>query len=288
MNRIIIIGSATIDLVVYLPRSFQSGMFLQSNSFEKRFGGCGLNVASGLSSAKVDAALLSCIGDDDEGKEIIKNSQDIGLKISVNALPSTPTTSSFILVEPNGERTIIGLNGDLLPRISLSQLLSLNIVKEDIIIFPSWKSYFIELLDYVQTLGCKTVVGLRALADLNVKHADVAIGSEKEVDSLDSLLIDIQRFGKVIITHGAQGVTGFLEGKEYNQSSIQAQSVDATGAGDAFLAGYILGEFKGYSFQDCLLLGSIWGAKATETIGSIPPLYSEIEGAVKHLIEKRN
>lgn len=53
--------------------------------------------------------------------------------------------------------------------------------------------------------------------------------------------------------------------------------VDSTGAGDAFLAGFLYGLYHHYSFTDCLLLGNITGGKAVTAVGALSAYCNEEE-----------
>lgn len=68
-----------------------------------------------------------------------------------------------------------------------------------------------------------------------------------------------------------------MRGIYIHQKSVATKIVDTTGAGDAFLAGYISviarGE-KGYG--EALLVGSKGSAAAIRTESSIPPHWKEV------------
>ena len=55
------------------------------------------------------------------------------------------------------------------------------------------------------------------------------------------------------------------------------KAVDATGAGDAFSAGFAYGLFHGYAFADCLLLGNITGGKCVSAVGCLGASLTEAE-----------
>lgn len=56
-------------------------------------------------------------------------------------------------------------------------------------------------------------------------------------------------------------------------------SVDTVGAGDGFVAGFLVGQLKGWSLKDSALLGNIVGAYATTTTGDNDgyPTWNEVE-----------
>jgi sugar/nucleoside kinase (ribokinase family) len=59
---------------------------------------------------------------------------------------------------------------------------------------------------------------------------------------------------------------------------LKVVAVDATGAGDSFLAGYLTALAQGKeSGEDRLTLGTTWAALAVQVESSIPPHFSEVE-----------
>lgn len=53
------------------------------------------------------------------------------------------------------------------------------------------------------------------------------------------------------------------------QAASQFESIDATGAGDAFLAGLMYGIYKGYSTREAVVLGNITGGNCVTQIGCL-------------------
>lgn len=79
------------------------------------------------------------------------------------------------------------------------------------------------------------------------------------------------------------GRDGSVVGNNRETYSVPAftdfSSVDSVGAGDGFVAGFLVGQLKGWSLKDSALLGSIVGAYATTTTGDNDgyPTWSEVE-----------
>ena len=51
----------------------------------------------------------------------------------------------------------------------------------------------------------------------------------------------------------------------------------STGAGDAFLAGFMYGIFYDYSLKDCIEFGNITGGKAVTAVGALSAYVTEKE-----------
>ncbi|MDH4157127.1 MAG: PfkB family carbohydrate kinase [candidate division Zixibacteria bacterium] len=62
--------------------------------------------------------------------------------------------------------------------------------------------------------------------------------------------------GKIVVTEGIRGSTGFENGAFYTHKAFRVENVDATGAGDAFHVGYIFGLLKGTDMAERLRLGA--------------------------------
>ena len=60
----------------------------------------------------------------------------------------------------------------------------------------------------------------------------------------------------VVVTEGTKGSTGYENGKFHKQPAYKVKTVDTTGAGDAFHAGYLYGLLKGFDLAERLK----WGA----------------------------
>jgi sugar/nucleoside kinase (ribokinase family) len=60
------------------------------------------------------------------------------------------------------------------------------------------------------------------------------------------------------------------EGKTVHIKAAQGfDSIDATGAGDAFLAGLMYGIYKGYNTKESVILGNITGGNCVTQIGCL-------------------
>jgi len=85
-------------------------------------------------------------------------------------------------------------------------------------------------------------------------------------------------FDKVVIKLDKDGCLGMENGEKFVISPVpDIKCIDATGAGDAFLAGFIYGLFYDCSFMDCIKFGNITGGKCVEKIGCLSGYATEKE-----------
>ncbi|MDD6728403.1 MAG: carbohydrate kinase family protein [Eubacteriales bacterium] len=91
-------------------------------------------------------------------------------------------------------------------------------------------------------------------------------------------------FDKVVVKVDADGCIG-IDGDDYFfvKSVEEFKNVDSTGAGDAFLSGFIYGLFYDKSLKDCIELGNITGGKAVTEVGALSGYLTEAE-----LLEYKN
>lgn len=265
--RVLVVGGVGVDMVAVVPRALDSGTFTQAASYIVRPGGCALNVAVGLASFGMRSTLVGCVGTDEHVTLLTDAATGAGVELLLRTVPGA-SAASLIIVEPSGERTIIGLTDGLLDHVTID---GIALQSADTLVFPSWRPSFGQMLRSARAEGCTTVVGLRALADPEVPGAELAIGSRQELSSGHLPASALTRFRTVVITDGPRGSVGYHLGDFHAQPAYHAQAVDATGAGDAFLAGFLAGWLDDAPLRRCLAIGSAWGALAAETRSSIPP-----------------
>lgn len=109
----------------------------------------------------------------------------------------------------------------------------------------------------------------------NRKEAMKITGSDTPEDAAHALK---QYFEKVVVKVDADGCIGIDGNEEFFVPSIEEfVNVDSTGAGDAFLAGFMYGLFYDYSLKDCIKFGNVTGGKAVTAVGALSGYVSEKE-----------
>jgi sugar/nucleoside kinase (ribokinase family) len=107
----------------------------------------------------------------------------------------------------------------------------------------------------------------------NADEAAVLAGSAEPAAQLASLSA---HFPLVVLKRGALGALARAHGAtplDVPAPSIAA--IDTTGAGDAFLAGFLHARLGGASLSDCLAAGTALGARAATQLGGRPILRDE-------------
>lgn len=177
-----------------------------------------------------------------------------------------------IYIDAQGERTIIGLSEDRLDTVTLE---GADLRPTDIVVFHLWRDHFARDLERAKSAGCFTVVGVEALG--TGISADIAIGSHSDITPEMNLEDELSKFSFIVITQGNKGATEYSKFGEIFHPALEVEAIDATGAGDAFLAGYLTACASEISDSATRLnYGATWAALAVQSESSIPPHWNEV------------
>ncbi len=112
------------------------------------------------------------------------------------------------------------------------------------------------------TRGCDTLFA-------NASEAESLAGSADTGTQIARLA---PLYGTVVIKRGAAGAIAATQGGQIREVPADAiTAVDTTGAGDAFLAGYLLARLSGMDAHACLVAGVRQGSRAAAMLGGRPP-----------------
>lgn len=108
------------------------------------------------------------------------------------------------------------------------------------------------------------------LADYYTPNLKEAMMITKKNTAEEAAEILSEFFEKVVIKLDKNGCLGRENGKSFVVREVpDITAVDSTGAGDAFLAGFIYGLFHNKSLKDCILLGNITGGNSVTKVGCL-------------------
>lgn len=270
VKRVWVQGPIAIDTVVYLEKFPTPGSFRNSIKTIERTGGTSANVALGLCTTGVETNFVGYLGNDDNGKklrEVLNKSQ---INSSIITEIDGPTSHALILVDEKAERTIISMTTPYLRELRMDNV---PFATPDIVAFILWREEFLGDLQRAEESDCFTVVGASALVDAQVKHAHLVLGSVSDIPSSVNPKDHLDRFDAIVLTDGLNGARYYSKEEELHQTAFEVQAVDATGAGDAFICGYLTGLANGLEATKCLLIAAQWAASSVQVNSSIPPAF---------------
>ncbi|MBO5332826.1 MAG: carbohydrate kinase family protein [Clostridia bacterium] len=110
----------------------------------------------------------------------------------------------------------------------------------------------------------------------NIDETEKLTGTK---DYKEALKILGEHFEKPIVKLGKDGCAGF-DGDYFVIDNIdEFKCIDATGAGDTFLSGFIYGLYNDFDFRKCILAGNITGGKCVTGVGCLTEYLDEKEFA---------
>lgn len=296
--KILNFGSINIDEVFSVDHIVRPGETIDSNLFEEKIGGKGLNQS--ISLAKVTDEVYHA------GKLNKKDSYIIDYfennKVRTNYIRETDSSTghAFIQLDKNGENSIVlyhGANFEI-DKNFIDEVLE-NFSKGDIILLQNEISNLSYIIEKAYEKEMFIVLNPSPINDdllkidlnkinmiiMNETEAKDITGKKDLKDIIAKLKKDYQDL-KVIITLGKEGSLYFEQKQDYDQKAYMVKAVDSTGAGDTF-TGYFVGLMaKGIPIKESLNYASAASAMACKVKGasnSIPD-FDQVKKFVKEEI----
>jgi 2-dehydro-3-deoxygluconokinase len=286
-------------LVVMDPVS--RGPLRHVSGFEKNLGGAELNVAVGLSRLGHKAGWAGRLGDDEFGKEILAFARGEGVDVSRTSLDSrAPTGLYFKEWRALGRlRVYYYRAGSAASRMRFDELDLEYLLSGEILHLTGITAALSESChDMVEhLLSVANERGVTVSFDVNVRwllfegrdprkilgplaaRADLLFLSDDEANllfggsdsgSLQQARRDIR--AATVVVHGAEGAFAVEGGGVSEMAAYQVDAVDTVGAGDAFVAGFLSGQLRGWSTEECLDMANACGACAVTVPGDLKGL----------------
>ena len=303
MNKIYIVGGANVDISA---RSFKKLIENDSNpgKVTYSFGGVAHNIAINLVKIGCPVDFITAFSEDHFGKMLYESCYYSGLKLDNCQFFADQRTSLYIaVVEPDGDMNIAIADMDILSHLDTDKLKPLlsSLDENDMLVLDT--NLTVEQLDnlinaskariYVDPISTRKAVKITDFIDRlemlkpNLLEAETLSGL-KVNDSSDymSLLNYFTDKGckSIVISMGKDGLIGKKGDEAYHLSNTKVEIVNTTGAGDAFMAGYMYGQYHGYDFLTSLkyaLANSAIALVSNETVNS-----SNSEKMLKEYYEK--
>ena len=247
----------------------------EDGSVQCTVGGNAVNVAAQLSLLGHKVAYFGAVGDDDDGRLVAAALEKVGVCIDHIRIVNTPTAYSLVRHDPNGDRDIyfeeFGASGGYLPTEEDVELL--RGAKHVHIGWLSDGSSFNEKLSSGGTCTVSRDLSVNARPeDLDPKGLDIAVLSAGSASEAEEAAHGLIRSGArlAIVTMGANGSLGYDGEGTVTLGAKPIDPVDTTGAGDAFIAGFLSEYKKSGNTRRSLERGRENATRACLHIGGFP------------------
>ena len=273
MKDVLVLGNVNADWVFRLDAPLRPGLETTGEDLGLRAGGAAANAASALAVADNWVRLVGFVGSDDTGERLLDIMAGDGRSWDLSDIVRLegPTPSCLILIDPDGERVIIGTHRNNTP----PRWPEVAVDRVACAYFASRWGGPAALITGLKAAGVPVVSQWRP--GYTIGAADVLVTSQDELPP--EAATDPWQAARaqgalplwVVVTRGAAGVMAVNGDICLHCPAESAEVVDSTGAGDAFAGGLVHGLARGWPMEACLVLGARWGARAVSHLGSTFP-----------------
>lgn len=274
-------------------------------------GGSG-NIAAAISHLGGKSALIGKAGRDAYGRAYLQDLESRGILARLEFDDSVSTGLAVSLVEPEGHRTMLvsrGANDNLTAQEVVSHLQELGHAK--FLYVPGYSLVSSPQREAVQeaarrgrALGMRVVFdpgsanlikSFREVFEQALESCDIFCATTEEIQVLaaarqisEYMRLLSRRHKLVVVKTGSQGCLLAMEGELSSLVGVQANCVDTTGAGDAFLGALLYALSIDLDLTDSASFANWFAARNTEGLGPRQfPSREEARLFLKSLREKR-
>ncbi len=293
MAEVVCVGILVADIfgnpIISLPAAGELSLL---DNYLLSVGGCAANTAADLRRLGRRPAVLGKVGDDLFGDFVLQDLKKVGVdSTSVRRSRTHPTSCTFVVNVRGEDRRFFhcfGANADFsIADVDWKTLEGARAVYVGgFFAMPAFRAeQVVQLFREAKRRGLMTVLdtvipaGARpALEDIEriLPHADAFLPNTDEARALTGRNDPIEqaevlgRFNTnctVVITMGRDGALLRRGSEVLRAGAFKVDSVDESGGGDAFDAGFIVGMLEGWPLQHSLRFASAVGASCTRALG---------------------
>jgi sugar/nucleoside kinase (ribokinase family) len=265
-------------------------------------GGSAANTIHGLARLGIETGFIGKVGEDEAGVFFEKDMEECDIKPYL-LKSKTNSGRAMALISPDSERTFatyLGAAVELSPEdITIEQFEGYEffhiegyLVQNHALIEKAVKLAKEKGLTVTLDMASYNVVeeNLEFLKEILTHYVDIVFANEEEAKSFtgkepEDALIHFSDLCDIAIVKTGKSGSLVKKGSEmHDVSPIIVESIDTTGAGDLYAAGFIYGLIKGYSLDKCGHVGSVLAGKTIEVIG--PKMNQQQWETVKGLIAR--
>lgn len=293
-NKIIVIGSINLDMVVFAQRLPQHGETIIGENMQIFPGGKGANQAIAAARLGGSVQLIGNIGNDSSGKTLLQNLASNKVDTSKIQKVNAPTGTALITVDADGQNTIVvipGANATLTKK-DIDGLK--NVIKNASILILQLEiplEIVIHAIDIADQYGITIILNpapATSIPTATLSKVTYLIPNESELALLSGLPTnsdeEIQNAAnkmfslgckQIILTRGKHGAFFLSPQHKIFAPSFEVPVVDTTAAGDAFIGAFAAALVYGHNLQTALLRANTAGALTVTKAGaqsSLPTL----------------
>ena len=289
---IVVVGSYNVGLFIKGDRLPVMGETLIGHTFYEGAGGKGSNQALCTGKLGGDVRYIGCIGNDKYGQDALKVYEEMGLSREFIFVDETTHSGvSFVMIDANGDNMIsvaLGANNLLTPEhIDRAK----EVIAQSAVLACQLEGpidTFVYALKTARSLGVTTMLDPAPacpLPDEAYQNTDLIVPNETETEILTGICVNsidkaIQA-GQIlrdrgvqtaIVKLGSRGCVLVSENETKHYPAPTVESLDATGAGDAFAGGLMLALSEEKTLHEAICIGTCVAALSVTKVGVVNAL----------------
>lgn len=272
MNKVCIIGSINMDMVMDIEKMPKEGETILSNRLKLFSGGKGSNQVIAAKRSGADVSMIARIGNDGNGKELYSKLKSEGVHIGGITIDKNSSTGvAAIIVDSKGNNSII-VNSGANMKLTVEDIRkNKNLIEKSDIVVTQMETPVKCAIEGFKIGKDKNKITIlnpapapKEIKEELLKLTDIVTPNETEAEILTGIKVetdeDLKKAGKVLIkngvkviifTLGKRGVAIVTKDKFKIIKGRKVDVVDTTGAGDTFI-GAFSSELKSLNFEDIL------------------------------------
>ncbi len=272
-----------IDLVLTVPHLPRPGETVLGERLGRYPGGKGANQAVGAARLGGQVAMVGRVGADDFGPELVENLTANGVDASgVEPDNSAATGAALIFVGPEGQNMIAvapGANGRL-DKVDIARAVA-TLQSGDVLVMQLEipMAVITPAAVAARRAGGRVLLNAAPAQRLDqglLEQVDTLVVNEREASDLvneaspEAMVQALHAIGPriAIVTLGPAGSVYCDETGVHRVEPFHVKSIDATGAGDAFVGALAVGLTNGLPTQAAMRFANAAGAAATTLLGA--------------------
>ena len=291
-GKITIVGSNMVDLVSYLKRTPEKGETVFGKEFQQGFGGKGSNQAIMGSLLGADVSMVTAIGDDAYGKTWMDHykKEDINTD-AVYIMEGRNSGVAVIWVESDGDNRIVitpGANEDVTAELVAS---SFEMLAEAAVVMSQLENpqeAILEGFKQGKNKGSITILNpapAEVLQEDILTYTDWLVPNESELVLLAKEMFQleeedpatlIKKFAEktntnIVMTAGPKGALVYMIDEDMTVEiipTIEVETKDTTGAGDAFCGPFAYGLSNGLEPRKAIELANVIASDSVQRNGT--------------------
>ena len=279
--KITVIGESNIDISV-VPHAEPSAKGCTPGNIAFHYGGVARNIAHNLCLLKQEVRLMTVFGGDDFAQGLIESCTKLGMDVSLSERfeeEKSPIFLSFNDKQGNMQSAVsdIGLNRHLdlaFVKTKMTEINHSEMVVADTLLSSEAIAYLIDHVQvplFIDAVSPRRSLRIAEALELSKKKTFYALKcNQSEAQALSGTddvieaakVLNTMGIHEVFVTLGADGVVYSSSKLTQSYPALSAEVVNATGSGDAFLAGMVFAHTQGITGEAAVPYG-LKAAKAS-------------------------